>query len=114
MEQEFGAASVEFHAAEFVDAKEIDAAVAGDGLGQPLVVSGLDELVDKLVGCGELAGLQGNRVSGQRAGTGGIAVGGLRARPPCVVDRGEAVGRAGLDCRLVPGVLSQVGFKAVS
>lgn len=34
--------------AEFVDAKKIDTAVAGDGLRQLLVVGGLDDLVDEL------------------------------------------------------------------
>ncbi|WP_438872293.1 hypothetical protein [Paractinoplanes rishiriensis] len=33
MEQQFGAAFVEFHAAQFVDAEQVDTAVAGDGLG---------------------------------------------------------------------------------
>ena len=34
LEQQLGAAAVEFHVAELVDAEQIDAAVAGDGLGQ--------------------------------------------------------------------------------
>ena len=34
LEEQFGAAAVEFHVAEFVDAEQVDAAVAGDGLGQ--------------------------------------------------------------------------------
>ena len=34
LEEEFGAAAVEFHVAELVDAEQVDAAVAGDGLGQ--------------------------------------------------------------------------------
>ncbi|GIF01325.1 hypothetical protein Ari01nite_87890 [Paractinoplanes rishiriensis] len=33
LEQQFGAAFVEFHAAQFVDAEQVDTAVAGDGLG---------------------------------------------------------------------------------
>lgn len=41
LEEEFGSASVEFHIAEFVD-EQVDAAVAGDGLGQLLFVSGFD------------------------------------------------------------------------
>lgn len=42
LEEQFGAASVEFPAAEFVDAEQVDAAVAGDGLGQLPFVSGFD------------------------------------------------------------------------
>jgi hypothetical protein len=34
LEEQFGAAAVEFHVAEFVDAEKVDAAVPGDGLGQ--------------------------------------------------------------------------------
>ncbi len=45
LEEEFGAAAVELHVAEFVDAEQVDAAVAGDGLGQDLLVGGLDQLV---------------------------------------------------------------------
>jgi hypothetical protein len=48
LEQQLGTAAVEFHVAELVDAEQVDAAVAGDGLGQLLVVGGLDELVDEL------------------------------------------------------------------
>jgi hypothetical protein len=36
LEEEFGAAPVEFHVAEFVDAEQVDASVAGDGLGETL------------------------------------------------------------------------------
>jgi hypothetical protein len=32
LKEEFGAVAVEFHVAEFVDAEQVDAAVAGDGL----------------------------------------------------------------------------------
>jgi hypothetical protein len=39
-----------FHVAELVDADEVDAAVAGDRLGELLPVGGLDELVDQLRG----------------------------------------------------------------
>nr|WP_329245937.1 hypothetical protein [Actinoallomurus sp. NBC_01490] len=48
LEQQLGAAAVEFPVAELVDAEQVDAAVAGDGLGQLLVIGGLDELVDEL------------------------------------------------------------------
>jgi hypothetical protein len=47
LEEEFGAAAVEFHVAELVDAQKIDSAVAGDGLGQLFLVGGIDELVDE-------------------------------------------------------------------
>ncbi len=52
LEQQFGAASVQFHVAQFVDAEQVDSAVAGDGLGQLLVVGGLDEFVDQFRGQG--------------------------------------------------------------
>ena len=52
LEEQLGAAPVEFHVAELVDAEQVDAAVAGDGLGQLRVVGGLDELVDQLGGQG--------------------------------------------------------------
>ncbi len=38
---------VEFHVAEFVDAEQVDAAVAGDRLVEFFVVGGLDEFVDE-------------------------------------------------------------------
>ncbi|MBB4987381.1 hypothetical protein GGE06_008354 [Streptomyces sp. SFB5A] len=50
LEQQLGAVAVEFHVAELVDAEEVDAAVAGDRLGELLLVGGLDELVDQLRG----------------------------------------------------------------
>ena len=52
LEQQLGAAAVEFHVAELVDAEQVDAAVAGDGLGELPVVGGLDELVGELGGQG--------------------------------------------------------------
>lgn len=48
LEEELGAASVEFHVAELVDAEQANAATAGDGLGQLLLIGGFDELVDQL------------------------------------------------------------------
>lgn len=39
LEEEFGAAAVEFHVAEFVDAEQVDAAVAGDLLLDGLLAS---------------------------------------------------------------------------
>ena len=50
LEEQLGAAAVEFHVSELVDAEQVDAAVAGDGLVELLVVGGLDELVDELGG----------------------------------------------------------------
>jgi hypothetical protein len=42
LEEELGAAAAGFHVAELVDAEQVDAAVAVDGLGELLVVGGLD------------------------------------------------------------------------
>src|SRR6516162_11095974 len=52
LEEKLGAAPVEFHVAEFIDAEQVDAAVAVDGLGELPVVGGLHELVDELGGQG--------------------------------------------------------------
>ena len=46
MEEQLGAAPVEFGVSEFVEAAKVDAAVAGDGPGQLAVVGGLDGFVD--------------------------------------------------------------------
>jgi hypothetical protein len=54
LEQQLGAAPVQLEVAQFVQAEQVDAAVAGDGAGQGLVVGGLDELVDQRGG-GEVA-----------------------------------------------------------
>ncbi|WP_435054284.1 hypothetical protein [Nonomuraea angiospora] len=48
LEQQFGSVPIKLHVAELINAKQIDAAVAGDGLGQHLLVGGLDQLVDQL------------------------------------------------------------------
>ena len=45
LEEHLGAAAVELHVAELVDAEQIDAAVAGDGLGQHLVIGCFAQLV---------------------------------------------------------------------
>jgi hypothetical protein len=45
--------------AQFVDAEQVDASVAGDGLGQLFLVGGLDELVD---------GLRGERIADPEPG----------------------------------------------
>lgn len=42
LEEQFGPAAVEFHVAQFVDAEQIDSAVAGDRLSQLPIVGGLD------------------------------------------------------------------------
>jgi hypothetical protein len=42
LEQQFGAAFVEFHVAQFVDAEQVGAAVAGDGLGEDFLVGGFN------------------------------------------------------------------------
>ena len=47
LEQQFGAAAVQLEVAQFVQAEQVDAAVAGDGAGQGLLIGGLDELVDQ-------------------------------------------------------------------
>jgi hypothetical protein len=52
LEQEFGAAFVEFHVSKFVEAEQVDAAVAVDGLGELAVVGGFDQFVDQLGGQG--------------------------------------------------------------
>jgi len=48
LEQQLGAALAEVHVAEVVGAEQVDAAVAGDGLGQWLVVGDFGELVTSL------------------------------------------------------------------
>jgi hypothetical protein len=45
LEEQLGAAAVELHVAELVDDEQVDAAVAGDGLGELFLVGGFDELV---------------------------------------------------------------------
>jgi hypothetical protein len=50
LKQQVSAAFVEFHISQFVDAEQIDAAVAGDGLVERQFVGGLDEFVDELGG----------------------------------------------------------------
>src|ERR1022692_5045666 len=47
LEQQLGAAAVELEVAELVQAEQVDAAVAGDGAREGLVVGGLDEFVDQ-------------------------------------------------------------------
>ena len=62
LEEQFRAAPVQFQVAQFVQAEQVDAAVAGDAAGQALVVGGLDELVDQGGGGGvadPVAGLGG-------------------------------------------------------
>src|SRR5680860_1084689 len=52
LEQQLGAARVQVQIAELVEADQVEAAVAGDGLGQDPVVGGFDELVDQCCGGG--------------------------------------------------------------
>src|SRR6266568_2876000 len=52
LEQQLGAAPVELEVAELVQAQQVDAAVAGDGAREGLVVGGLDQLVDQRGGGG--------------------------------------------------------------
>src|ERR1700733_2515522 len=47
LEEQLGAAPVQLEVAQLVQAEQVDAAVAGDGAGQGLVVGGLDQLVDQ-------------------------------------------------------------------
>jgi len=78
LEEELRAAPVEFHVAEFVDAEQVDAAVAVDGLGELPVIGGLDELVDELGGQGvadPVAGHGGLGAQGdEQVGLAGAAV----------------------------------------
>src|SRR5262249_31590916 len=94
LEQQFGAALVEFHVAQFVDAQQVDAAVAGDGLGELLVVGSFDELVDELggqnvadpePGHGGLGAQADEQVGFAGAGREGDRLQHLRAVLPCEV-----------------------------
>ena len=89
LEQEFGAAAVEFHVAEFVDAEQVDAAVAGDRLRQHLLISGLDEFVHQPGGEGVAdteAFLGGDRRQGDQQVT---LSGWPTARRRCSWDRSD-------------------------
>jgi hypothetical protein len=48
LEQQLGTAAVQLHVPQLINAEQVDAAVAGDGLGQLLVVGGLDQLINQL------------------------------------------------------------------
>ncbi|RCG33370.1 hypothetical protein DQ384_01405 [Sphaerisporangium album] len=61
MKQQFGAASVQFHVAELVDAEEVDAAVAGDGLVELLCSPVRGAAVVQRDGAVRLAGLRALR-----------------------------------------------------
>jgi hypothetical protein len=52
LEQQLGAAAVELHVAELVEAQQVEAAVAGDEPREAPLVGGFDELVDELGGGG--------------------------------------------------------------
>ena len=45
LEEQFGAAAVQFHVAQFVDDQQVDPPVAGDRFGEGFVVGALDEFV---------------------------------------------------------------------
>jgi hypothetical protein len=47
LEQQLGAAAVEFEVAQLIEAEQVDPAVAGDGAGEMFVVGGFDEFVDQ-------------------------------------------------------------------
>ena len=47
LEEQLGAAFVQFPVSEFVDAQQVDPSVAGDGLGEGFVVFCLDKFVDQ-------------------------------------------------------------------
>ena len=106
LEEQLGAAPVEFHVAELVDAEQVDAAVAGDGLGELLVVGGLDELVDQLGGQGVAdpepghgrLGAQGD----EQVGFAGSAVADQAEREAFLhpVAGGEGVDDGGVDVRV--------------
>src|SRR5580700_7004152 len=86
LEQQFGAAPVQLEVAELVQAQKVDAAVAGDGAGQGLVVGGLDELVDQRGG-GEVADpvavlSGGGAQRDEQVGLAGAAVADQAARLP--------------------------------
>jgi hypothetical protein len=48
LEQELGAAAVEFHVAELIDQEQVHAAVTVDGAGELFLVACFDEFVDEL------------------------------------------------------------------
>ena len=50
LKEQLGAAAVQLHVPEFVDAQQIDPSVARDGLRQRLLVGGLDQFVGELGG----------------------------------------------------------------
>ena len=50
MEEQFGSAGVDVDVAEFVEAEQVETAVAADDAGKDAFVGGFDEFVDKLGG----------------------------------------------------------------
>src|SRR6516225_2394928 len=86
LEQQLGAAPVELEVAQLVQAEQVDAAVAGDGAGQGLVVGGLDELVDQCGGgdvADPVAGLGGGGAQpDEQVGLAGAGVADQAARLP--------------------------------
>jgi hypothetical protein len=106
LEEELGAAAVEFHVAELVDTEQIDAAVTVDCLGELPVVGGLDELVDELGGQGvadAVAGHGGLGAQGdEQVGLAGAGVADQAERKsfPDPVAGGEGVDDGGVDVRV--------------
>src|SRR5260221_11032501 len=86
LEQQLGAAPVQLEVAELVEAEQVDAAVAGDGAREGLVVGGLDELVDQGGGgavADPVAGLGGGGAQpDQQVGLAGAGVADQAARLP--------------------------------
>src|SRR6516165_6937447 len=86
LEQQLGAAPVQLEVAQLVQAEQVDAAVAGDGAGQGLVVGGLDEFVDQRGGgdvADPVAGLGGGGAQpDQQVGLAGPRIADQAARLP--------------------------------
>ena len=83
MEQQLGAAAVQYHVSQFVDAQQVHAAVAGHGLGELLVAGGLDQLVGELGGQGVADPAPGHRRGGaQRDEQVGFAGAGVADHAP--------------------------------
>ena len=132
LEQQLSAAPVELEVAQFVEAEQVDPAVAGDGAGEVFVVGGLDEFVDQ-GGSGDVADpvaglgggdpqpdqqvrLPGPRIADQAQGLPGADPGAL----------GQGVDQPGVDERVggevevveafragEPGLADQPGLAAV-
>jgi hypothetical protein len=96
LEQKFGGALVEVDVPELVDGQQVEASVAGDGLGQVQVVGCFGEFVGEL-GAGDVADAvpvlgRGDARADQQMGFAGLARNTLRSNccwafaPPCIED----------------------------